>query len=441
MAYSAPPGRRWGSLVAFVGGLGLAAAFLTLIRQQLPADSLLVRYCCGHPVEYVEVLLFFVGLTVLAGKFLAQARERRALGREALPAAEGPQPAASAESLLGILEAQPRRWQASLVGRRLRAGLEFVRQRGSADGLDDHLRNLTDADADALDGSHSLIRFITWAIPILGFLGTVLGITDAIANVTPEQLAESITGVTSGLAVAFDTTALALACAIPLMFFTFVVDRLEQGVLEGVNAAAERQLAHRFRRDDGPYTEALRPAAQAVQRLAEDLVRRQAELWAKSLEAQERRWEQARREQQDQLAAAVGRLLDAALEAQHQRLAAADKEHQARTGQLLHHFDRLGGQLKELTAVLQAEHRRAAEQAPLVGQLLEAEHNVLRLQDTLNQNLQALAQVGTFQQAIHNLNAAIQLLTARALSWGSGPAAPRPAAGAATGRAGTGNAA
>ncbi|MEI2659369.1 MAG: MotA/TolQ/ExbB proton channel family protein [Bifidobacterium adolescentis] len=52
-----------------------------------------------------------------------------------------------------------------------------------------------------------LIRTITWAVPILGFLGTVIGITMAIANITPDQLESSLGEVTAGLAVAFDTTA------------------------------------------------------------------------------------------------------------------------------------------------------------------------------------------------------------------------------------------
>ena len=66
---------------------------------------------------------------------------------------------------------------------------------------------LADQAAERLHESYSLVRTITWAVPILGFLGTVVGITMAIANVTPEQLDTSLGEVTDGLAVAFDTTA------------------------------------------------------------------------------------------------------------------------------------------------------------------------------------------------------------------------------------------
>ena len=79
----------------------------------------------------------------------------------------------------------------------------------SAAGLRLFLRSLADQDSLTLEGSNALVRFITWAIPILGFLGTVLGITGAISGVTPEVLEKSLSTVTDGLSLAFDTTAVA----------------------------------------------------------------------------------------------------------------------------------------------------------------------------------------------------------------------------------------
>src|SRR5205085_5071560 len=121
--------------------------------------------------------------------------------------------------------------------------LDFLKNRGSARGLDDQLRALADEDALALDGSYSLTRFITWAIPILGFLGTVLGITGAISGVTPEVLENSLSTVTDGLALAFDATALGLALTMTTMFLSFLVERAEQNILASVDRFVENQLA------------------------------------------------------------------------------------------------------------------------------------------------------------------------------------------------------
>ena len=84
----------------------------------------------------------------------------------------------------------------SWLARRYANALGHVERRRSAAGLDEHLRTLADADAMTLEGSAALTRFITWAIPILGVLGTVLGITGAISGVTPEKLEASLSTVT-----------------------------------------------------------------------------------------------------------------------------------------------------------------------------------------------------------------------------------------------------
>src|SRR5207244_5326669 len=140
--------------------------------------------------------------------------------------------------------------QTTLIVRRADAILDFLCSRGSAADLDDHLRSLADTDALALEGSYALTRFITWAVPILGFLGTVLGITGAISGVTPEVLENSLSTVTDGLALAFDTTALALGLTMLLMFSSFLVERAEQSVLEAVDRYADREFAPRFERTD-----------------------------------------------------------------------------------------------------------------------------------------------------------------------------------------------
>lgn len=414
--------RRSGhNLLVFLAGLALTAGFYTAVETYAAKDSLLVRYCCAHPIEYVEVGMFFWGLAALGAKAWNLRRQRAALRSRMLPEWAGqPVPVAEAGNLLAGLTQLPHRLHDSLLGRRLRGGLEFVCSRGSTDGLDEHLRSQSDADADAVDGSYSLIRFITWAIPILGFLGTVLGITEAIANVTPEQLAKSISGVTDGLALAFDTTAIALGFSMALMFFSFVMERGEAGVLRAIDDRAEQQLAHRFERLDSGSSEVvtlLRQNTQTLFQAVERLVHRQSELWSKSMEAMRERFEHAEEQHCDQLAAGLRRLLDKTIEAHERRLTAMEQE---ALGELLHRVDRISQELRDTGILFESQANRAAEQFALQGQLLDSEKQILRLQETLGQNLQALAQAGTFQQAIHSLTAAIQLLVGRVE--GSAPA-------------------
>src|SRR5262245_39519987 len=163
----ASPGRRQQSPVAvFLVGLPLAALILGLIHFGPLKDSPYRRYFI-HPVECVEVVLFCCALTALGGKLLRYGRERRACRTKLLPAWDGqPVPVSEAAPLLEELGKLPRRLQNTYMFQRVAAVLDFLVCRGSADGLDDQLRALTDNDALALEGSYALTRFITWAIPI-----------------------------------------------------------------------------------------------------------------------------------------------------------------------------------------------------------------------------------------------------------------------------------
>ena len=94
-----------------------------------------------------------------------------------------------------------------------------------------------------MKGSFALSRFMVWAIPIMGFIGTVWGISNGIAyfsdamtstnSVTDvsAMLKESLPLVTSSLATAFDTTLLALLLSIPLMMLMLSLEKNEEAYL------------------------------------------------------------------------------------------------------------------------------------------------------------------------------------------------------------------
>jgi biopolymer transport protein ExbB/TolQ/uncharacterized protein YaeQ len=421
--------RSLANLSAFLFGVPAGLAVLFVLLYGPLKDSEANRYV-HHPVERVEVILFFCALGALLGKALGQWTERAALRRSVLPAWDGhPVSADDAGRLLGELRFLSRRVQNTYLARRVVAVLDFVRSRGSANELDDQLRALADNDAMALEGSYSLIRLITWAIPILGFLGTVLGITGAISGVTPEVLEKSIGGVTSGLSLAFDATALGLGLTMIVMFVNYLVERLEQKTLQAVDQYADEHLAHRFERS-GPdglgLTGALRMHTQHLLQATEGLVERQAQVWARSIESAEVRWAETTRQQQEQIQAALEAALDHTLATYNQRL--NDLE-----GQAVERTKALYDGLTALTTVLRdtnREHQAALAQivqklggqAETLARIQEGEAQVVRLQETMQHNLAALANSGAFEQAVASLTAAIHLLTAKT----SVP--PRPAA-------------
>jgi biopolymer transport protein ExbB/TolQ len=78
-------------------------------------------------------------------------------------------------------------------------------------------RGVCEAEADRLDSELSMLRYVAWAIPAIGFIGTVRGIGDALGE-AHKAVSGDVSGVTAGLGVAFNSTLIALLISIVIMF-------------------------------------------------------------------------------------------------------------------------------------------------------------------------------------------------------------------------------
>ena len=286
------------------GGVAAFGFYAVLDAGAFDAVPLVRRYVARHEVEYVTTVMFFIALAALLLRVLDVWGQLRRLGRSkellgVVPSA--PQPAAKVGELRERIDSESGLKATDYLRRRLDETLDHVERQGSAERLDEQLRYLSEMDAVHVHESHSLFRLIVWAIPILGFLGTVMGITLAIANLDPSTLEESMDAVTVGLASAFDTTALALALSLVLMFCKFLVDNLESRLLSEVDRRADVELLGRFETElGGPNGELVAMVRRTVQEMVqstEGLVKRQIGLWQESLATGEKRWSAAAAEE------------------------------------------------------------------------------------------------------------------------------------------------
>jgi len=357
----------------FLWGILGSAGFYGLIYAippDVPGMPLALRYFTKHPVEYMEMVMFSIGLAALIVKVFDIAAQRTGLQSSVLgPASAAPQPSEECSNLLARLDHLPGRRQGEYYIARLRAALQHVRRHGSADALDDELRYLSDMDAARLHTGYGLFRVIVWAIPILGFLGTVIGITMALNGIDMLAPEKSMHDVLKGLGLKFDTTALALTLSMLLMFVHFYVERAENSLLEQVDRRVQDDVWDRFAAipagADGQFA-AVRRMAEAMMQATDALVQRQAELWQASVDSAARQWAQMSE-------AAAGHVQTA--------MSAAT------------------GELASQTGVLQ--------------RAVEAAGEVTRLEDALNRNLAALAGAKHFEQTVLSLAAAVNMLSAR----------------------------
>lgn len=393
---------------ALLWGLLATLAFYGPLKAGLWHHPLVQRYFMGHWVEYVETALFCVGLAALVIKGLGVLAQTRALQD---PLVFGGEPR-SAQELLDALRALPEDRRSSLLANRLCEALSSVVRHGTADRLDQDLQHLAAADAERAESGYALVRIVVWAIPILGFLGTVIGITLAIASLSPQALEESLPAVTGGLGTAFDTTALALALSMVLMFVQFLVERMETRLLARVDALASDRLANLIEPADraDAHTAAVRRMAEAVVKAAERLVQRQAELWQASLEAAQNRWTRMADASREQLESAIASALRGSLEAHARTLA---EQSQAAAERERHAVLRLEETVGAQTQALAAQQAELVRQGEVLLKVVEATGQVQRLEDALNSNLASLAATQQLSETLVSLAAAVQLLNAR----------------------------
>lgn len=96
-----------------------------------------------------------------------------------------------------------------------------------------------------LESGNTMIRYIIWAIPSIGFVGTVRGIGQALAQ-ADEALAGNIAGMTSSLGVAFNSTFVALLLSLLLMFLLHILQSRQDQMVINTQRSCEKNLLARL---------------------------------------------------------------------------------------------------------------------------------------------------------------------------------------------------
>lgn len=168
--------------------------------------------------QEAEIVLMLWALAILGYKALAYRREAQALRAGLLRLPEGARilPEDTRE-YMRQLDELPADTRDRLVPRALLAALARFGATRSVQDASTVAHGVCQSEAERLDSDLSMLRYIAWAIPAIGFIGTVRGIGDALSQ-AHKAVTGDISGVTEGLGVAFNSTLIALLLSILLMF-------------------------------------------------------------------------------------------------------------------------------------------------------------------------------------------------------------------------------
>ncbi len=96
------------------------------------------------------------------------------------------------------------------------------------------------------ESSQSMVRYLAWAIPSVGFIGTILGIAKSLGLADqagdPEQLGQ----ITAYMYVAFDTTLVALILSIVMMLFFHNLQEREENLHTDMEEYVIENLVNRI---------------------------------------------------------------------------------------------------------------------------------------------------------------------------------------------------
>lgn len=205
---------------------------------------------------YAMVALFVLALTISFIKWRKLAFQKKAFGVELIPV--GNNFALTSETALDVIKTlsesvdDPKRF---VLFNRIERALLNLKNVGNVSDVSEMLRAQAENDESHMDSSYGILSGIIWVIPILGFIGTVVGLSWAIGgfgavlniDATVSSLRDSLAPVTSNLGIAFDTTFVALVLAMVIQMLMTFLRKQEEMFLDACRDYAHVNIISRLR--------------------------------------------------------------------------------------------------------------------------------------------------------------------------------------------------
>lgn len=254
----------------FIGALltGILYVCMAFIFIHVPGMSAVATIYMRPSNQFAVVpatFFFFGGIAILFLKGRKIQFQQRALKLSAVPAEPefvlNETTAATVLTRIHSLVDQPRHF---VLLNRIDRALSNFKNIGQVNDVSAILRAQAENDEDQVASSYTVVNGLVWAIPVLGFIGTVLGLSLAIGRFTATLQAAgdlaliraSLQGVTGGLATAFESTLVALTFTLILQLVITFQQKREMAFLDECNDYCHSHIVSKLRLVNRPQTPA-----------------------------------------------------------------------------------------------------------------------------------------------------------------------------------------
>lgn len=195
-------------------------------------------------IQNIEHVLFFIALGELYLRFRTARRETAFLTKGYLPEND--------EAVLTLDDLGPLRRKVAgafdaengFLPYLIDLSLLQAQASRSVDQTVSVLNATLDLVAHRVDLRYQLLRYLSWAIPTVGFIGTVAGIGSALTLIDPANM--DMKRITASLAVAFDTTVIALFESAIIVFLMNMIQKDEELAVNRAGAYTLKNLINRL---------------------------------------------------------------------------------------------------------------------------------------------------------------------------------------------------
>lgn len=217
---------KYFALVLSIAVAALLIMTFNLFALTVPEDGILYRLCIlfggsmpSGLIQGITYFLFTFGILEIINIRRRVNTEKLALNMQLLPESEQYVLGADdvAKIKLNMIELE-RKQDFQLVQLIKKACTKFRSSQSISEALDIITRQ-AELQLRNSDSDQSMIRYIAWAIPSVGFIGTVIGIAASLSEAGTAVTMRGLERVTELLYIAFDTTLVALLLSLILMFF------------------------------------------------------------------------------------------------------------------------------------------------------------------------------------------------------------------------------
>jgi len=251
------PGSGTSVNTGFAGILALLATIALFATVHfLPPSYFRSMLVDRGPTQHAAVFLGIWSAVILLLKRSKLKIQRRALFHPVIPENyEFVLSSRTADQVIRNIHAIAEDPDRFIVFNRILVALSNLKNLGRVGDVDDILRSLAERDESAHQTSFATLGGFLWAIPVLGFIGTVLGLASAIGNFSSllDQQADvsaivgSLKEVTGGLSTAFETTLLALVIALVIQLWMTSQKKAEEVFLDDSQEYCLKQVVSRIR--------------------------------------------------------------------------------------------------------------------------------------------------------------------------------------------------